>query len=143
MGCQALSLASIAGVAVGCGGDSPSSPSSSQVPELTSLNGTVSGNTTSVAVDSGPLATVGNAAIVRSSAATYLVSRTGTSSFVAVTATCTHQGCTVVGFTNQHYVCPCHGSRFSMTGSVVNGPATTPLRQFATQLSGTTLAISG
>lgn len=46
----------------------------------------------------------------------------------AVSATCTHQGC-IVGFNNAErtWDCPCHGSRYSVRGSVLNGPAIRPL----------------
>lgn len=42
----------------------------------------------------------------------------------AVSATCTHQGC-IVGFNNveRTWDCPCHGSRYSVAGSVLEGPA--------------------
>jgi nitrite reductase/ring-hydroxylating ferredoxin subunit len=42
-------------------------------------------------------------------------------------ALCTHQGC-IVGDGAGELLCPCHGSRFSMTdGSVIQGPAQNPL----------------
>ena len=62
--------------------------------------------------------------------------------FVALTAVCTHEACTVSGFQSSRYVCPCHGSQYSTTGAVLQGPATRSLQQFATRISGTVLTIS-
>ena len=49
-------------------------------------------------------------------------------SFVAYSAVCTHQGCTVA-YNNGELACPCHGSVFNPAngGQVVNGPAQQPL----------------
>jgi len=46
----------------------------------------------------------------------------------AILAVCTHLGCTPRREANA-FVCPCHGSRFSLEGQVVNGPATRALER--------------
>jgi Rieske Fe-S protein len=48
--------------------------------------------------------------------------------FLGFTAICTHQGCTVGDVSDGTINCPCHGSMYSIEdGSVVGGPAPTPL----------------
>jgi cytochrome b6-f complex iron-sulfur subunit len=89
-----------------------------------------------------PLAAVGGAAMVRSSGGSFLVSRTAQETLAALTSTCTHEACTITGFDNTNYVCPCHGSKFTTAGRVINGPANAPLRMFATQFSNNVLTIS-
>jgi len=46
---------------------------------------------------------------------------------------CTHRGCTLnVG--GGIYSCPCHGSEFSVSGEVLNGPADRSLKVFQTEV---------
>jgi cytochrome b6-f complex iron-sulfur subunit len=110
---------------------------------LSTINGVAASGGVTVTVDaSSPLAIVGGAALVESSAGNFLVSRTAQDVFTTLTAVCTHEGCTVNGFQNATYVCPCHGSRFSTAGSVVQGPATRPLQAFASAFANGMLTIS-
>ncbi|MFQ6393895.1 Rieske (2Fe-2S) protein [Nocardia sp. KC 131] len=47
--------------------------------------------------------------------------------FVGLSSVCTHAGCTVAEVSGGTINCVCHGSKFGLDGSVVNGPATRPL----------------
>jgi cytochrome b6-f complex iron-sulfur subunit len=142
--CQAASLAAVVTALSGCGG-SPTSASnvSSTLPGLPAITSNIVSNTVTLTIDaSSPLASVGNAALVNASGRSFLVARTAQSAFMALTAVCTHEGCTVSNYQNQMYECPCHGSQFSTSGSVVKGPASRSLSQFATSFAGNVLTIA-
>src|SRR5918997_697269 len=57
--------------------------------------------------------------------------------FVAYSAICTHQACTVA-YQGGQLACPCHGSVFDPAngGAVVTGPATTPLPEIPVKVQG-------
>jgi Rieske Fe-S protein len=57
--------------------------------------------------------------------------------FVAYSAVCTHQGCTVA-YQDGDLACPCHGSLFDPAegAAVVTGPATRPLPEIPVKVQG-------
>lgn len=62
--------------------------------------------------------------------------------YVAVSQQCTHQGTTIYyDGTNNVFVCPAHGSVFSTSGAVLNGPASSPLGKYHTSLNGSSLRV--
>jgi cytochrome b6-f complex iron-sulfur subunit len=54
--------------------------------------------------------------------------------FHAVSAICTHLGCTV-NLAGNGFHCPCHGSQFNPNGTVISGPAPSPLPWFELTVS--------
>ncbi len=67
---------------------------------------------------------------------TLIVARTDATTVVACSAICTHRGCKV-GYEHEAkaFVCPCHGARFALGGSVLRGPAKKPLKNYATDVA--------
>jgi nitrite reductase/ring-hydroxylating ferredoxin subunit len=69
-----------------------------------------------------------------------VITQPETGSFRAFTAICTHQGCIVNSVSNGTIDCPCHGSKYSIKdGSVVHGPAPSPLAAIAIKVEGTSI----
>jgi Rieske Fe-S protein len=57
--------------------------------------------------------------------------------FKGFSAVCTHMGCLVNQISGGTIDCPCHGSQYSITnGSVVAGPAPSPLPSVSIKVSG-------
>lgn len=108
------------------------------------MTGSRANGVVTLTIDAGsPLATIGSAALVQTSGTAFLVARTGQDSFTALSAICTHQTCTITNFSNQLFVCPCHGSEFDSAGRVARGPAGVALHQFPTQFASNVLTITG
>ena len=81
----------------------------------------------------GGFAYKGDIIIIRSSDTVYL----------ALSKVCTHSQCTVTyNSTNKDIPCPCHGSKFTTTGAVITGPATSPLKKYSVTQNGNILTIS-
>jgi Rieske Fe-S protein len=72
--------------------------------------------------------TPGQAAVIEMDGESTAVHRDEAGSLHAVSAVCTHMGCTVAWNDGEKsWDCPCHGSRFSPDGAVLHGPAVEPL----------------
>ena len=71
-----------------------------------------------------------------------IVARISNGSYVALSSICTHAGATVYyDLSINRFFCPSHGSTFATDGSVVIGPAGTPLKKYNTTLSGNSLRV--
>jgi cytochrome b6-f complex iron-sulfur subunit len=89
-------------------------------------------------VSSGALASNGGYLVSQG----ILVARTNSGTFLAVSAACTHEGTSVTyNAANNNFVCPNHGAKFSSSGMVTLGPATTNLKSYNTSLTNSTLRI--
>lgn len=72
-----------------------------------------------------------------------IIARTGANSFAAVSQACTHQGTTLIFQLSQNrFHCNNHGSNFNTNGTVINGPASSPLTVYKTQLNGNNLRVT-
>jgi Rieske Fe-S protein len=64
------------------------------------------------------------------------------SSFIAVQVACTHEGAAINYNQSQGlFICPLHGSEFSKTGAVIQGPALKALQNYTVTINGTTLTV--
>lgn len=71
-----------------------------------------------------------------------IIARIAGGTFVALSQTCTHQGTTVsYELNNNRFHCPNHGSNYATNGSIINGPATSPLTRYNTQLTDNMLRV--
>ena len=137
------SCATLATIVTGCGGDgSPTGPSGGSAADLTVVPSQFANARVRVTTTGTPLANVGGAARVDSNAGLFLISRTSDTTFTVIDGTCTHEGCTITGATSSQFVCPCHGSRYSLTGQVQEGPAKANLRQYANTFADGVLSIA-
>ena len=112
----------------------------------TGVTGTTTGNAINFAID------LDNASNAKLKAAggfqtfgDVIVALTSTNAYVALAKKCTHQGTTIDFRVAQNdFHCQTHGSQFSLTGAVEEGPAETALKTYKTALStdGKTLTVT-
>ncbi|UJP40474.1 QcrA and Rieske domain-containing protein [Cellulomonas palmilytica] len=69
---------------------------------------------------------VGGALLVEADGTKILLVQETAGTITALSAICTHQGCTVQPADTELH-CPCHGSTFQLDGTPVSGPAEEPL----------------
>lgn len=143
---HAISLVTVASVIEGCGSKgNPNNPGGggSNTTQLSTINGTLSGRTVTIGnVSTSALANSGSAALVQAGSNSILVARIGQGTFNAMTAICTHEQCVVTGFSSNAFVCPCHGSQYTTSGAVQQGPATRALQTFQTSFTNDVLTIT-
>ena len=72
-----------------------------------------------------------------------LINRGANNQFFSLSARCTHEGCVVPTFNAAAgaSVCPCHGSRYGLSGNLLQGPAFLPLSAYAHNFDGTILCV--
>ncbi|MEQ4519917.1 Rieske (2Fe-2S) protein [Pseudarthrobacter sp. B907] len=85
---------------------------------------------------------VGGTATGKVNGKTVVIFRPDEKTVLAYDATCTHAGCPVAP-AGADFACPCHGSSFKgADGSVVNGPARSPLARLTAALDGEWITVS-
>jgi Rieske Fe-S protein len=133
----ALAGAGFAGLAAtlaACGGGSSSSSSGSTSGSGAAGSG-AAGNSGNAALASTSEIPVGGGKVF--SAEKVVVTQPTAGEFKAFSAVCTHMQCLVDKVASGTIDCPCHGSEFSVkNGSVVSGPAPSPLPAQAIKVTG-------
>jgi len=119
--------ACIGGLASSCSSDD----NGHTTPAPTNVNFTLDISTGALATNGGYLTTNG-----------IVVARTNSGEFLAVSASCTHQGTNVkYQASANNFHCPNHGASFSSNGTVTQGPATSNLTRYNTTLTGNSLRV--
>lgn len=70
-----------------------------------------------------------------------VVTQATAGAFAAFSTVCPHQGCNVNAVEGAEIICPCHDSRFDLTGAVLTGPAESGLASVPVTVSGTELTL--
>lgn len=83
------------------------------------------------------LANVGGVAMVTLGSAPVAIVRSSTSSFLALSRVCPHQG-GIVQLSGNDFVCPIHGATYNLSGQWIGGQRASSLHQYATSYDPTT-----
>lgn len=126
-----IGLAAVALAACSSGGGATTESASSEAPGEADAPAAPEAltKTADVAVGSGVI--VGEVVVTQPTAG----------DFKGFSAVCTHSGCTLNEVVDGTINCPCHGSKFSLDGAVVNGPATKPLTAQAITVQGDSILL--
>lgn len=111
-----------AGTALACGGGGSGSPTPAPIPPATGPRTTTDSKAALLASPDGTTRdyrNLGNFFLIKDATGIY-----------AMTAVCTHLGCTVGAPVASLITCPCHGSQYNLSGGNVLGPAVLPLVHF-------------
>jgi cytochrome b6-f complex iron-sulfur subunit len=123
-----LAAAAAALAACSAGSDGPTTPTS------------IGGATVKIS-DYPALATTGGLALVTVSGTPLAIVRTDTSTFVALSRVCPHEG-GIVNSATGGFTCPVHGAHFSTTGTWLSGQRTSSLRSYATTYDAATQTLT-
>ncbi len=89
------------------------------------------------------LANIGDSTVQQGVILVRLAAGNTADAFTAVQVACTHQGASIgYNVAQGIFICPRHGSEFSTTGAVVQGPASAALQEYTVTISGSTLTVS-
>jgi cytochrome b6-f complex iron-sulfur subunit len=136
VGLAALAACSSSGDGGGstaAGSAAPSSAASSSPSSPTPSSSPAASGTTLVATGRVPVG--GGVSVTGKDGAKLIVTQPSKGQFKAMSAICTHMGCTVAP-KNGTLDCPCHGSVYDLTGAVKKGPAPTSLPSVQVSVSG-------
>jgi cytochrome b6-f complex iron-sulfur subunit len=98
---------------------------------------TLSGGATVDVAANSSLSSIGGVAMVTAGGAQLAIVRTGSSSFVALSRVCPHQGGTV-NQSGSGFQCPVHGATFDKTGAWIGGQHTSSLHAYVTSYDAAT-----
>ena len=121
---QSALLAASAALAACAAGTDPTAPD-------------LSGAATLTVSDYPALSAVGGIALVSIQSSPFAIVRTGSSSFVALSRVCPHQG-SIVNQNGSGFLSPNHGAQFNASGTWIGGERTSSLRSYATTYNATT-----